>query len=65
MFNIKKTFADREQNTYKIVFNKLHTILSEADKTYIKSFLGVKDYVEKYLKDKVWDVKLSIHSNHS
>jgi len=43
----------------------LHDILIRANNKYIKSFLGVKDYVERHLKDNVWDVKLSIHANES
>ena len=30
---------------------------------YIKSFLGVKEYVETRLTDKIWDVNLTIHVN--
>ena len=35
----------------------------KAKNKYIESFLGVKKFVEKKLKNKVWDVKLSIHAN--
>lgn len=65
MLNIRKKVSSREQNSYRRVFDKLHGILTEADNKYIKSFLGVKEYVETHLKDKVWDVKLSIHANES
>ena len=50
---------------YEMVFNTLHDILMEAGNKYIESFLGVKEYVETHLRDKVWDVKLSIHANES
>ena len=29
---------------------------------YLQSFLGVKEFIEKNLQDKAWDVKLSIHA---
>jgi hypothetical protein len=62
----KKIPSLKERNTYTNVFKQLHTILVEkADNKYIKEFVGVKDYVEKNLKGKVWDVKLSIHGNQS
>ena len=37
--------------------------MMKADNKYIKSFLGVKEYVETHLKDKIWDVNLAIHVN--
>ena len=37
--------------------------MMETDNKYIKSFLGVKEYVETHLKDKIWDVNLAIHAN--
>ena len=52
-------------NNYITVFKKLHTVLMEADNKYINAFLGVKDYIETHLKDKVWDIKLFIHANDS
>ena len=65
MLNTKKTIANSERNSYERVFSKLHNILMEADNKYIKLFLGVKEYVETHLKDRIWDVKLSIHANES
>ena len=66
MKGIKRSIPNREQATYKSVFEKLHKILTEkASNRYLESYLGVKDYVETHLKDKVWDVKLSIHANHA
>ena len=66
MLNIRKTIRARDKSFYEAVFKKLHGILTEqADNRYIKSFLGVKEYVEKHLKDKVRDVKLAIHANES
>ena len=38
------------------------TLKNDAHNKYIRSFLGVKQYVEENLKGKVWDVKLSIHA---
>ena len=29
-----------------------------VDNKYIKCILGVREYFETYLKDKIWDVKL-------
>ena len=36
-----------------------------AGNKYLDSFMGVKEYVENHLKDKVWDVRLSINANVS
>ena len=63
MMNMKKKISAKDRNNYVTVFKKLHTVLMEVDNKYIKSFLGVKDYIETHLKDKVWDIKLSIHAN--
>ena len=41
------------------------TLKNDAHNKYIRSFLGVKQYVEENLKGKVWDVKLSIHAEES
>ena len=65
VLNIRKNIPSNKRSTYETVFNKLHDILTEADNKYINSFIGVKEYVETHLKDKVWDVKLSIHSNET
>ena len=44
----------------------LHNILmSEVHNKYLQSFLGIKDYIEKELQNKAWDVKLSIHATTS
>ena len=52
-----------EKEKYKKLFNLLHeTLKYDAHNKYIRSFLGVKHYVEENLKGKVWDVKLSIHA---
>ena len=66
ILNTKRNISSRsEKRTYTKVFNKLNDILTGANNTYIESFLGVKEYVETHLKDKIWDVKLSIHANES
>ena len=65
MLNTKKNFSSGERGTYQRVFKNLHNILTTSQNKYIDSFLGVKQYVEKHLKNKVWDVKLSIHANES
>ncbi|KAL7534294.1 hypothetical protein ACHAWF_004832 [Thalassiosira exigua] len=57
-FNIK--------NTYEIVlFKQLHGIIINVGNKYIQSYIGVKDYVKRHLKNKVWDVILSLHANES
>ena len=61
----KKIKNITEKKKYEQVFKMLHDILIRANNKYIKSFLGVKDYVETHLNDNVWDVKLSIHANES
>ena len=64
MINVGK-ISTKENISYRTVFKKVHNILMEADDKYIKSFLGVKEYFETYLKDKIWDINLSIHANNS
>ena len=49
----------------KEIFAKLHNILIRAKNKYIETFLGVKDYIEKNLKDKVRDIVLALHANES
>ena len=52
--NTKRNITSRtERRTYTKVFNKLDEILTGANNTYIESFLGVKEYVETHLKDKI------------
>ena len=65
MLNTKRKTSANERATYKDVFDKLNTIMVDADNKYIKSFHGVKEYVETHLKGKGWDVKLSIYANES
>ena len=66
MINMKnQPKSDTEKATYEKMFKMLHMTLIEADNKYIKSFLGVKEYVEKHLRGRVWDVQLSIHGNES
>ena len=65
MINSRKKFPPNEKDSYKKLFGKLHDILTSAGNKYIESFLGAKEYIETHLKDKVWDVKLSIHANAS
>ena len=65
MLNIRKSLKSDKKSKYEIIFEQLHDILMHAENKYIQSFLGIKEYVETHLKDKVWDVKLSIHANLS
>ena len=52
MINMKKTVKDNgEKDTYSEIFKLLDTTLIEANNKYIKSFLGVRDYINKHLKD--------------
>ena len=52
--------------TIELILMNLHNILmNEVHNKYLQSFLGVKDYIEKNLQDKVSDVKLSIHATTS
>ena len=63
---VKNNISNAEKEKYKKVFNLLHeTLKYDAHNKYIRSFLGVKQYVEENLKGKVWDVKLSIHAEES
>ena len=63
---VLKITSQTQKKKYKKVFNLLHgTLKNDAHNKYIRSFLGVKQYVEENLKGKVWDVKLSIHAEES
>ncbi|KAL7547641.1 hypothetical protein ACHAWF_010925, partial [Thalassiosira exigua] len=55
----------RQKDTYEIVLKQLHGIIKNAGNKYVQSYIGGKDYVEQHLKNKVWDVKLSLHANES
>ncbi|KAL7553461.1 hypothetical protein ACHAWF_016745 [Thalassiosira exigua] len=55
----------RRKDTYERVFKQLHGTIMNAGNKYIQSYIRVKDYVERHLKNKVWDVKLSLHANES
>ena len=63
MLNMRKSVPNSQREHYERIFSKLHTIMMEADNKCIKSFLGVKEYAERHLKDKILDVNLSIHAN--
>ena len=63
MLNMRKSVPNCQRANYERGFSKLHAIMIEADNKYIKSFLGVKEYVETHLKDKIWDINLTIHAN--
>ena len=66
MINAKMRFPPGQSSTYELILKHLHDILvNDVHNKYLQSFLGVEDYVEKYLQDKVWDVKLSIHATSS
>ena len=65
MKNCRVQIPQREKATYTQVFKQLHNIMVGAGNKYLDSFMGVKEYVENNLKDKVWDVRLSINANAS
>ena len=47
---------------FELILKNLHDILmNEVHNKYLQSFLGVKEYIEKNLQDKLLDVKLGIH----
>ena len=49
--SVKNTISSEERNKFESVFKMLHNILkNDANNKYIKSFLGVKEYVEKNAK---------------
>ena len=51
---------------FELILKNLHDILmNEVHNKYLQSFLGVKEYIEKNLQDKVLDVKLGIHATTS
>ena len=63
---VKNNFSKKEKPTYETLFKLLdNTLRNDAENKYLESFYGVKEYVEKGLKDKIWDVKLSIHATES
>ena len=52
--SVKNNISSEETKKFKQVFKRLHkTLKKDANNKYIQSFLGVKEYVEKELKDKV------------
>ncbi|EJK51141.1 hypothetical protein THAOC_29716 [Thalassiosira oceanica] len=63
MMNCKVSIPSKERETYKSVFKALHRTLLGAGNKYLDAFMSVKDYIETKLKDKVWDVRLSITAN--
>ena len=66
MINAKKRFPPGQSLTFELILKNLHDMLmNEVHNIYLQSFLGVKDYIEKNLQDKVWDVKHSIHATTS
>ncbi|EJK51384.1 hypothetical protein THAOC_29444 [Thalassiosira oceanica] len=65
MMNCKVSIPSKERETYKSVFKALHRTLLGAGNKYLDAFMSVKDYIETKLKDKVWDVRLSITANAS
>ena len=66
MINAKKRFPPGQSSTYELILKNLHdTLMNEVHTKYLQSFLGVKDYIEKNMQEKVWDVKLSIHATTS
>ena len=65
MLNCKVSIPSKERETYKSVFKTLHRTLLNSGNKYLDSFMSVKDYIETKLKDKVWDVRLSITANAS
>ena len=66
MINAKKRFLPGQSSTYELILKNLHDILmNEVQNKYLQSFLGVEEYIEKNLQDKVWDVKLFIHATTS
>ena len=59
MINVKRRFSPQESSMFELILKNLHDILmNEVHNKYLQSFLGVKDYIEKNLQDKVLDVKL-------
>ena len=51
---------------YRKIFNDLHNvIIQQSNNKYLESYFGVKDYVEKHLQNKIWDVNIAIHANES
>ena len=66
MKNAKKRFPPKQSSMFELILKKLHDILmNEVHNKYLQSFLGVQDYIEKNLQDKVLDVKLCIHATTS
>ena len=63
---VKNNFSKKERPTYEKLFKLLdNTLRNDAENKYLESFYGVKEYVKKELKDKIWDVQLLIHATES
>ena len=66
MINSKKRFPPGHIATYELMLKNLHnSLMNDAHNKYLQSSLAIKEYVEKNLQDKVWDVKDSIHATTS
>ena len=66
MINVNRKFSPQESSMFELILKNLHYILmNEVHNKYLQSFLGVKEYIEKNLQDKVLDVKLGIHATTS
>ena len=66
MINAKKRFSSEESSTFELILmNSNNILINEVHNKYLQSFLGVKDYIEKNLQEKVSDVKHSIHATTS
>ena len=63
---VKNYTSIKKKKSYETLFKLLHYMLkNEVKNTYLESFYGVKEYVEKKLKNKILDVNLSIHVTES
>ena len=66
MENIRKKIEDGERAMCRKIFKDLHKVMTQdSNNKYLKSFIGAKRYVEKHLKNKIWDVNIAIHANES
>ena len=66
MINAKRRFSPQESSMFELILKTLHDILmNEVHNKYLQSFLGVKEYIEKNLQDKVLDANLGIHATTS
>ena len=63
---VKNNITEKERENFNILFPMLQYALEgESQNNYLRSFISVKEYVERELQGRIYDVKLAIHATQS